>query len=151
MVKTSGKQKLGGNDCRVRSRDGGRRCQHQCGGGGGGAPPHRGRQTFSKRRLFDESGKENGRQRSGAACPPGPTVLDGQIVSKLDQSNPEHARRIHQRRKAIMYGKNTAGYEEYTKKVPKHRRKPRNIEYPVTPDHTVDIPNKRWQGLVKAW
>jgi len=70
---------------------------------------------------------------------------------KLNQSDPVHARRIQQRRREVAKGKNTIGYDEYIKKVPKHKRRLRSMQHPSTPDHTRDIPNKRWQGLVKAW
>ncbi len=72
-------------------------------------------------------------------------------VPKLDPNNPEHARRIRQRRRQIMFGKNTAGYEEYVKKVPRHKRKFKSLEHPTTPDHLADIPTKRWQGQMNAW
>jgi histone RNA hairpin-binding protein len=70
---------------------------------------------------------------------------------KLNQSDPVHARRIQQRRREVAKGKNTIGYDKYIKKVPKHKRRLRSMQHPSTPDHTRDIPNKRWQGLVKAW
>jgi len=70
---------------------------------------------------------------------------------KLDQSDPVHARRIQQRRRMVAFGKNTVGYDEYIQQVPKHKRRPRCMKHPMTPDHTLDIPTKRWQGLVKAW
>mmetsp|Transcript_18796 Transcript_18796/g.23068 ORF Transcript_18796/g.23068 Transcript_18796/m.23068 type:complete len:190 (+) Transcript_18796:1-570(+) len=54
------------------------------------------------------------------------------------------------RHKQILKGKNTVGYDEYCKKVPKHSRK-RISEHPSTPDYKLDIPNRRWLGLVKAW
>jgi len=73
------------------------------------------------------------------------------IFKKLDPSIPEQKRRLEQRRKMISYGKNTAGYEEYLKKVPKEKRKKRSMETPMTPDYTLDIPNKRWVGQVRAW
>mmetsp|Transcript_6957 Transcript_6957/g.8049 ORF Transcript_6957/g.8049 Transcript_6957/m.8049 type:complete len:168 (-) Transcript_6957:95-598(-) len=38
-------------------------------------------------------------------------------------------------------------HNEFTK-VPKQRR---TIRHPRTPDHTIDIPNRRWLGLVKSW
>ena len=79
-----------------------------------------------------------------------PMDLDPQFP-KLNQSDPVHARRIQQRRKNVAMGKNTAGYFEYTKQVPKHKRKSRSMNTPNTPDHTLDIPTKRWQGMVKAW
>lgn len=66
-------------------------------------------------------------------------------------SDPVHARRIQQRSRMIMFGKNTAGYDEYVKQVPKETRRPRCMDHPATPDHTLDIPNRRWQGMVKAW
>lgn len=72
-------------------------------------------------------------------------------VPKLDPDNPDHARRIRQRRRQVLFGKNTAGYEEYIKKVPKHKRKFKNLEHPQTPDHLADIPTKRWQGQMNAW
>jgi len=70
---------------------------------------------------------------------------------RLDPEKKEHARRIHQRQRMVSYGKNTVGYDEYIKKIPKHKRKPRSLEHPMTPDAGADIPNKRWLGLVKAW
>lgn len=66
-------------------------------------------------------------------------------------SDPVQARRIQQRGKMIMFGKNTAGYDVYIKQVPKESRRPRCVDHPATPDHTLDIPNRRWQGMVKAW
>jgi hypothetical protein len=72
------------------------------------------------------------------------------IFPKLNQGDPAHARRIQQRRKMVQMGKNTAGYFEYTKQVPKEKRR-RSMDTPSTPDHTLDIPTKRWQGMVKAW
>ena len=71
--------------------------------------------------------------------------------TNLDPSDPVQARRMQQRRRMILLGKNTAGYEEYIKQVPKHKRRLRSMKHPATPDHQKDIPNKRWTGLVKAW
>jgi Histone RNA hairpin-binding protein RNA-binding domain len=73
------------------------------------------------------------------------------LFPKLNQNDPIHARRIQQRRRAVAIGKNTPGYAEYCKQVPKERRKPFSMETPPTPDHTLDIPTKRWQGMVNAW
>mmetsp|Transcript_6559 Transcript_6559/g.10396 ORF Transcript_6559/g.10396 Transcript_6559/m.10396 type:complete len:189 (-) Transcript_6559:784-1350(-) len=71
------------------------------------------------------------------------------VFQKLDKV--KDARRISQRRKSIEYGKNTAGYETYLQEVPKSKRRARCMKHPMTPDHTLEIPTKRWQGLVKAW
>jgi hypothetical protein len=77
--------------------------------------------------------------------------VDQSDFVKLDPSKPEHARRMQQRRGMIMYGKNTVGYDVYLQKVPKEKRRPRSMDTPNTPDHTLDVPNKRWIGQVKAW
>jgi Histone RNA hairpin-binding protein RNA-binding domain len=69
--------------------------------------------------------------------------------SKLDPI--VHAQRIETRFKMIQKGKNTVGYDTYSSQVPKHSRRVRSMDTPHTPDHTLDIPAKRWQGLVKAW
>mmetsp|Transcript_22381 Transcript_22381/g.27345 ORF Transcript_22381/g.27345 Transcript_22381/m.27345 type:complete len:335 (-) Transcript_22381:469-1473(-) len=79
-----------------------------------------------------------------------PLLLDGVEIPPLDASKPEHARRIQQRRRMILFGKNTVGYDEYLQKVPKEKRR-RCPEHPQTPDYTKDIPTRRFQGLVKAW
>jgi hypothetical protein len=68
----------------------------------------------------------------------------------LDESNPKDAARLKTRANMIRKGKNTIGYDEYLKKVKKEDRR-RIPEHPVTPNHTLDIPNRRWQGQVKAW
>lgn len=70
---------------------------------------------------------------------------------KLDPSDPANSRRIQQRRKAVAKGKNTAGYDAYRHRVPKENRRLRTMETPSTPDPTLDIPNKRWQGMIRAW
>ena len=72
-------------------------------------------------------------------------------VPRLDPKNPVHANRIQQRHKMIQKGKNTAGYDCYVQQVPKHKRAPRSMITPSTPDATLDIPTKRWQGQVRAW
>lgn len=70
---------------------------------------------------------------------------------KLDPCNPIHAHKMKQRKRMIEKGKNTVGYDQYVKRVLKSQRKPRSLCYPTTPDHTDDIPNKRWLGLVRVW
>jgi hypothetical protein len=69
----------------------------------------------------------------------------------LDPTKPDEARRIQQRKRMVDKGKNTIGYSEYTRQVPKERRKPKSMEHPRTPDHKANIPNRRWLGMVSAW
>eukprot|EP00535_Pseudo-nitzschia_heimii_P006296 CAMPEP_0197188980 /NCGR_PEP_ID=MMETSP1423-20130617/18909_1 /TAXON_ID=476441 /ORGANISM="Pseudo-nitzschia heimii, Strain UNC1101" /LENGTH=295 /DNA_ID=CAMNT_0042640983 /DNA_START=372 /DNA_END=1259 /DNA_ORIENTATION=+ len=73
------------------------------------------------------------------------------VFLKLDPKNPTHAHKIQQRRKAIAKGKNTIGYDRYSRSVPKEKRQKRSMITPSTPDHTLDIPNKKWNGLVRSW
>ena len=73
------------------------------------------------------------------------------MFPKLNQSDAGHARRIQQRRKTVAMGKNTLGYAAYLEQVPKHKRRIRSMDMPGTPDHTLDIPTRRWQGMIKAW
>ena len=61
------------------------------------------------------------------------------------------AQKIYQRQKQIEKGKNTVGYDEYRRRVPFDQRIARSMDTPSTPDHTLDIPNRKWNGMVKAW
>ena len=73
-------------------------------------------------------------------------------LEPFDKLHPnENAPKILTRYKMILKGKNTVGYTQYTQQVPKQQRRIRSMDTPNTPDHTLDIPAKRWQGLVKAW
>lgn len=58
------------------------------------------------------------------------------------------ARRLSQRRKEIGYGKNTLGYDRYRKMVPKEKRKRGD---PQTPDVTVKVSKRQFDGIVRAW
>lgn len=73
------------------------------------------------------------------------------VFHRLDAADPEQGRKIAQRRKAIAKGKNTVGYDEYCRQIPRDKRRKRSMETPTTPDYTLDIPNKKWNGMVKAW
>lgn len=81
---------------------------------------------------------------------PKPTDLEEKF-NKLDPSDPDQCKRIQQRKKDIAKGKNTAGYHAYTQQVPKEKRRIRSMDTPSTPNPTLDISKKRWQGLVRAW
>jgi hypothetical protein len=75
----------------------------------------------------------------------------GDQFAKLNPTHPVDEKKIQQRKKALTKGKNTAGYDLYLQQVPKERRRIRSMDTPSTPDPTLDIPNKRWQGLIRAW
>jgi hypothetical protein len=83
--------------------------------------------------------------------PPGSPMDCEPQFPKLDPKDPAHAKRMVQRCKTVSKGKNTAGYESYIEQVPTEKRRLRSMATPMTPDATLDIPSKRWLGLVKAW
>jgi Histone RNA hairpin-binding protein RNA-binding domain len=100
----------------------------------------RDRETSSQRRTY--------RASSPKRCKP----MDlEEVFEQLDPNQPDEARRIFQRRKMLQKGKNTLGYQNYLTQVPKVTRQPRSMKTPATPDPTLKISAKRWQGLVKAW
>jgi len=55
------------------------------------------------------------------------------------------------RRRMISYGKNTAGYDEYLARIPRHKRKFYNPDHPRTPDPSQDISWRKFRGQVTAW
>lgn len=148
-----------------------RDAQHQ-GGGGGVEECRHGGGKISRKRWHNSSDAHNQRNphraprptqqqqrriivtpdvENPAANSTSASAAMNEDVPKLDPTDPVHAKRIHQRRRQVLFGKNTSGYEEYVKQIPKHKRKQRSLDCPATPDYTVDIPTKRWQGLMNAW
>ena len=56
--------------------------------------------------------------------------------------------RLKLRNKQLGYGKNTRGYDRYSKLVPRHKRKWGD---PQTPDPTEVRSKRSWEGLVRIW
>lgn len=52
------------------------------------------------------------------------------------------------RQKQIDYGKNTLGYENYLRQVPKEQR---TREHPKTPPKHIKYSRRAWDGLVRVW
>jgi hypothetical protein len=99
---------------------------------------HKSGKTVAKRIIFHSASCGNAAKQESA-------------FHKLETSVPEQAHKIQQRRKAVDKGKNTVGYDVYCRQVPKDKRRKWSMETPWTPDHTLDIPNKQWNGMVRAW
>ncbi|GKY93803.1 hypothetical protein MPSEU_000347500 [Mayamaea pseudoterrestris] len=104
------------------------------------------RTTFSGGKVCSPNTKRNKHSFKNAQ----PIDLEP-LFQKMDPTDPKYAHRISQRRKMIAKGKNTAGYAEYIKQVPKDARHPRSELTPSTPDATADMSNGRFHGLVRAW
>lgn len=58
--------------------------------------------------------------------------------------------RLAQRQKQIDYGKNTVGYDEYIRRVPKHTRDPRK-RHLSTPDKYEKMSKRNWEGNMRVW
>jgi len=69
------------------------------------------------------------------------------IPSKLAERETD-AKRLTARQRQIDFGKNTVGYRIYTEKVPREERR-RND--PWTPDKTVAVSKRCWDGVVRKW
>lgn len=52
------------------------------------------------------------------------------------------------RQKQIDYGKNTLGYENYMRQVPREQR---TKEHPKTPPKHIKYSRRAWDGLVRVW
>ncbi|XP_050070918.1 histone RNA hairpin-binding protein [Anopheles maculipalpis] len=55
---------------------------------------------------------------------------------------------LMRRQKQIDYGKNTLGYENYVKQVPKNAR---TKEHPSTPQKHLKYSRRAWDGLIRVW
>ncbi|CAJ1954483.1 unnamed protein product [Cylindrotheca closterium] len=122
-----------------------------------GSIPHRGSHTYTKsknslrRNSNSNSNSQNQSSKNLTFVSKSCQKVAEAAFKKLDPSIPEQAKRLQTRRRMISYGKNTLGYDEYLRQVPKEKRQPRCMETPSTPDYTLDMPNKRWMGQVRAW
>ena len=74
----------------------------------------------------------------------------GALAGQLRPRKEEDARRLAQRAKQVEFGKNTNGYENYVRAVPKRERKGYQ-EHPRTPDITQEASKRKFDGIVQAW
>ena len=64
------------------------------------------------------------------------------------ETNPK---RLNQRQKQIDYGKNTIGYDNYVKSVPKKQRRGYKHDEPGTPEKQNKYSKRQWAGIIRAW
>ena len=64
------------------------------------------------------------------------------------ETNPK---RLNQRQKQIDYGKNTIGYDNYVKSVPKKQRRGYKHDEPGTPEKQKKYSKRQWAGIIRAW
>lgn len=55
---------------------------------------------------------------------------------------------LARRQKQIDFGRNTVGYDNYRRQVPKNRREPGQ---PKTPNMQMKYSRRAWDGLIKMW
>lgn len=72
----------------------------------------------------------------------------GRIGPGVPKDRERDPHRLSQRQKQIDFGKNTAGYREYIRRVPKQERKK---HHPRTPDIHAPCSKRQWAGRVRKW
>eukprot|EP00301_Raphidiophrys_heterophryoidea_P017526 c27593_g1_i1.p1 GENE.c27593_g1_i1~~c27593_g1_i1.p1 ORF type:complete len:215 (+),score=67.60 c27593_g1_i1:73-645(+) len=88
-----------------------------------------------------------------------PAGIKSRVLKSAQADNAEPKKRevetdpqkIAQREKQISFGKNTIGYDNYTKTIPKNKRERGNPQHPTTPNPRRKCSKRAFDGLVKAW
>lgn len=99
---------------------------------------------------FDlEEVQDRAEKRSTAVAFPRPDIASTRSTMPLLVEDPAVvAHRAAQRQKQIDYGKNTLGYQRYTKEVPREKRGKAD---PCTPDIHSNVSKRAFDGQVKVW
>eukprot|EP00940_MAST-03C_sp_MAST-3C-sp2_P003618 g3618.t1 len=58
---------------------------------------------------------------------------------------------MYPRQKQIEFGYNTKGYDNYTRCVPRRKRRGYRFDEPYTPDKTQKYSKRQWQGMIRKW
>jgi len=81
----------------------------------------------------------------------GHTVTEFSVKASANVFNEEKEtdpKRIKARQTQIDYGKNTSGYDNYIKQIPKHKR---TKGCPMTPDIHQQCSKRSWDGQIRSW
>ncbi|KAL3665880.1 hypothetical protein V7S43_009304 [Phytophthora oleae] len=103
-------------------------------------------QTNHKRMRHGERGSTDSNSKANGS---GNCIAKVPTVKTLANEKETDPHRLAQRQKQIDYGKNTIGYDRYCAKVPRHQRRPR--KHPMTPDKTMRIGKKGFDGIIRKW
>jgi len=88
-------------------------------------------------------------RRNNRDAPPSPTpsrLSTSSSTSTISYCNDPEI--IKRRQKQIDYGKNTIGYQEYVRKIPKFKR---NKDDPKTPNKNLSYSRRSWDQQIKLW
>lgn len=106
---------------------------------GNGTPQYKKSKTDENDHGGDRSRRESSSSSSG----------DGSSQSSRKPMEYEKDLAILERRqKQIDYGKNTLGYENYLKQVPRDQR---TNDHPKTPPKHIKYSRRAWDGVVRVW
>jgi len=70
-------------------------------------------------------------------------------ITKFEETRETDEKKIASRQKQVDYGKNTLGYENYLKQVPRHTRT--YPEHPRTPDVARKCSKRSFDGTIRKW
>lgn len=105
---------------------------------------HHHQQQHKKTKLSeDDHGRERFRRESSSS-----SGDSSSQSSRKPMEFEKDASILERRQKQIDYGKNTLGYENYCKEVP---REERTKDHPKTPPKHIKYSRRAWDGLVKVW
>lgn len=91
----------------------------------------------------DDHGRERFRRESSSSSGDGSSQSSRKPIEyEKDMSI------LERRQKQIDYGKNTLGYENYCREVPREKR---TKDHPKTPPKHIKYSRRAWDGLVKVW
>ncbi|XP_058467670.1 histone RNA hairpin-binding protein [Malaya genurostris] len=93
----------------------------------------------------DDHGRERFRRDSTSS---GEASSNGSQSSRKPLEYEKDTSILVRRQKQIDYGKNTLGYENYMKQVPRDQR---TKDHPKTPPKHFKYSRRAWDGLIKVW
>lgn len=88
------------------------------------------------------------RWRSSSASSSSSAAAGSSAKISLIETDPH---RLSKRQKQIDFGKNTIGYDNYVKSVPKSARRGYRFEEPRTPDKGQKYSKRQWDGMIRSW